>query len=372
MKKSLTYIAIDVDDTAYHFSVLNTETGEVLSHKCRPTANHFIKKLKQVTDSSKTLKICYESTYLGFSLCRNLRSKGFDCEVIASSLIPEYSGKRIKTDRIDSEKLVLFYSQGLLTQVNLPDEREENIRDLIRSRNFLVKETKSIKIHILAICRRSDWNYKQESELNSPTYWTQIHNQWLVRKINSCDSPELKFNLRHLLTTLEHHKNQISNYDMEIERISETKEYVDKARALKSFRGIRTNTAMTLITEIGDINRFSHPAKLTSYCGMDISEYSSGGKERKAGITKLGNSFIRTSVVEACQTATKTPHISRRLTIERVGQAPEITAIADRCMERLYKKGNNLKYKNKAPNKIKIACGREMLGFIWEALRTVS
>ncbi len=58
---------------------------------------------------------------------------------------------------------------------------------------------------------------------------------------------------------------------------------------------------MTLITEIGNIRRFKHPNKLTSYCGLDVAEYSSGGKEKKFGITKMGNRQIRTAAIESCQ-----------------------------------------------------------------------
>ena len=58
---------------------------------------------------------------------------------------------------------------------------------------------------------------------------------------------------------------------------------------------------MTVITEIQDIRRFPHPKKLVSYLGFDIAEYSSGGKEKKYGITKMGNSRVRKRPVESCQ-----------------------------------------------------------------------
>jgi len=46
----------------------------------------------------------------------------------------------------------------------------------------------------------------------------------------------------------------------------------------------------------------------------------------------------------------------------------EAIKIADKCMRRLYKKGQQLYFKGKHTNKVKVACAREMLGFIWEAL----
>ena len=43
-------------------------------------------------------------------------------------------------------------------------------------------------------------------------------------------------------------------------------------------------------------------------------------------------------------------------------------AIADRCLQRLNRKGNRLLLAGKHPNKVKVACAREMVGFVWESL----
>ncbi len=42
--------------------------------------------------------------------------------------------------------------------------------------------------------------------------------------------------------------------------------------------------------------------------------------------------------------------------------------IADHCLRRLNKKGNRLLLAGKHPNKVKVACAREMVGFVWESL----
>ncbi len=37
MKRNIIYVGLDVDDTKYHGSALNKNTGEVVDFKCRPT-----------------------------------------------------------------------------------------------------------------------------------------------------------------------------------------------------------------------------------------------------------------------------------------------------------------------------------------------
>jgi transposase len=123
-----------------------------------------------------------------------------------------------------------------------------------------------------------------------------------------------------------------------------------------------------MITEIGDVKRFSHPRQLTSWIDMDIREYSSGGKHQRFGITKHGNHYLRTAFVEANQRGYRTTRISKDLKARRAHSAPEFIAIADRCLRRLSSKGNRLLLAGKHPNKVKVACAREMIGFVWESL----
>ena len=46
------------------------------------------------------LKVAYEASYIGFTLRRDLASKGIYCDVVAPSSIPRKCGKAIKTDRV--------------------------------------------------------------------------------------------------------------------------------------------------------------------------------------------------------------------------------------------------------------------------------
>ena len=127
-----------------------------------------------------------------------------------------------------------------------------------------------------------------------------------------------------------------------------------------------------MITEIGDITRFPHPRQLVSWIGMDIREYSSGGKHQRFGITKQGNRYWRTAFIEANQRGDRTATVSKELKARRAHTAPELVDIADRCLRRLNKKGNRLLLAGKHPNKVKAACAREMVGFVWESLHQVA
>lgn len=370
MIKSILYIGLDVDDKNFHGGGFSEDTGEMITFKTKPTLGALMKKLRKFEKKGYKLKVCYEASYLGFKLCRDLNKNKIECEIIAPSLIPQKSGKRIKTDKIDSQKLAEYYAKDFLTPIYIPDEFDEQVRDLIRTRSFIVKERKSFKLKIISLCKRYEIDYKNETD--GKQYWTKKHINWLTTKTNHLEDGAIKTTFKILIYQLDKMNESINDLEKEILKYSEHKRYKEKKDTLNCFKGLDTLSSMTLITELGDIKRFIHPNKTVSYAGLDIIEYSSGGKEKKFGITKMGNHRIRTTVIEACQMLSLKPKISNRLRKVRENQPLEIVEVAERCNKRLSKKYRNLYYKGKHYNKIKVACARELLCFVWEALQLVS
>ncbi len=364
------YAAVDVDDKCFHVSLRSDDdSGDVYTCQSRPNAQALLDKLHHYQKTlSCDIKICYEATYIGYTLKRKLETGGIHCDIIAPSLIPKSPGDKVKTDRLDANKLSLLYQKGLLTSIHTPSQKEEAIRALVRSRRFLKSQLKDLKLHTLAQLRLLDLNYRQESSYINANYWTNIHINWIKAKINKLEEPYQKSNLSILMFELDSLEQKIALYEQEIDKASKEPEYEARVQSLLCYRGIDTLSAMTLVAELGDIRRFKKPAQITSYAGMDLREYSSGGKERKYSMTKSGNKNIRTTVIESCQLVLGKPVISKRLKERRKQSSLESIEIADRCMIRLHKKAMGLSHKGKLVNKIKVACAREMLGFIWESL----
>jgi transposase len=367
---TIQYIALDVDDKGFSVSIRSGENNlDEISFRTRPTAGEFIKKLSHYCKAPITnIRICYEASYLGYSLQRELTQRGYHCDVIAPSLIPRSNSDKVKTDKLDARKLSLMYSRGMLTAVHIPTMEEEAIRSLVRSRIFLKNQLKSLKLHILSQIRLLGLSYRQDTDNPEGNYWTKIHLEWLKKKVNAITNTYQATNLSLLIYELESLENKIVLYEEKITEASNCEEYKDKVKSLLCYRSISTLSAMAFITELGDIRRFKSPKQITSYAGLDIKEYSSGGKERKYSITKTGNKYIRTTAIECSQLVLRPPIISRDLKVRRQGAREDQIHIADKCMQRLYKKASKLSFRGKIKNKIKVACARELLGFIWESL----
>lgn len=64
-------------------------------------------------------------------------------------------------------------------------------------------------------------------------------------------------------------------------------------QVLKSFPGIGDATAVQLIGELGDIQRFQNAKQLNAYAGIDIRRHQSGKLQHKDRINKRGNKRLR-------------------------------------------------------------------------------
>jgi len=283
MSQSIVYVGIDVDDTRYHGCALNQRTGEVLDFKCRPTLKGLVGQLEKLREYFGTvqLRLCYEASYVGFSLQRDLKDQGYDCAVVAPSSIPRRAGKSVKTDRFDAADLAEFYANGLLTVVAAPDAQVEQDRDLLRSRQRLMQQG-ALRRHIQSLLRRNGLRYKAETQRK--THWQTHHYGWLERTIEGC-SGDLKVNLSLLVRQLKSLDDILAAYGEEVEALAVAPRYREPVKALTCYKGIKHLFALTMITEIGDVKRFAHPRQLVSWIGMDIREYALGGKSHRFGIT---------------------------------------------------------------------------------------
>ena len=362
------YIGLDVDDNAFNGYVISPEYKEGFPLRSKPTLGSLLNKLQSISKDSSLFHICYEAGYLGFTLARELRAKGYKCDVIAPHMIPRKGNSKVKTDRIDAKNLCFMLSKGLLTVCDLPDPDTESVRSLIRSRTFLSHRIRSLKNHIVSLCRKSGLHFKQETE--SKSYWTIAHRAWITGLVMREDiNPLLKFNLKQLVSELKSEEARVSEYDDQIELLSQADTYRETVQALSCFRGINTIAAMGIAAETGDISRFAHPSQYMSYVGLGVREYSSGGKEIKFGITKTGNSHLRCIVVESSQKIYRCPKLSLKVRRRQTRTREEYAEIANNCMKRMNKKGMHLLMRGKHTNLVKVACAREMLGFIWEAMK---
>ena len=153
-----------------------------------------------------------------------------------------------------------------------------------------------------------------------------------------------------------------------IEDLAKDDVYEASVKKLCCFLGVKTQTALATIVEVGDFKRFPSAERFASYIGLVPGEDSSGGDQNRLGITKAGNRHVRMLLVEAAQSFSRgqVGYKSAALKQRQAGNAPEVIAYADRANERLRRKYYKMVLgQSKRSNVAKTAVARELACFIW-------
>ncbi len=362
MAQSTVFVGMDVHQDSVTVAVLpegakQCEEARTLTHDLGK-----IRKLFARLSKRGAVRACYEASGCGYVLQRALAKWGVACEVIAPSLIPQRPGDRRKTDNRDAAKLARLYRAGELTAIRIPDETEEQVRSLVRCRETLTREVLKSRHYVLKLLQSRGRVYRDGSN------WTQAHWAWLRKlELEGVD----QITLQTYVELLEYKLIQRDYLDKKIEQIAFSDAYREPVGRLRCLRGVDTLTAMTLICEIGDVRRFASPRQLMGYLGLTVSETSSGGVERRGGITKTGNARARRVLVESAWHYRYPPRAWRGLRKRQEGQPSAVVAHAWRAQKRLHKKFEALVYRM-APSKAVVAVARELVGFVWALLHNDS
>ena len=141
------------------------------------------------------------------------------------------------------------------------------------------------------------------------------------------------------------------------------------AQALQAFRGMQKTVAYTVVAEACDLTRFAHPRQFMAWLGLIPAEHSSGSKRRQGSITRSGNRWARTMLIEAAWAYRYRPKVSRIIQRRQEHVPAPILDIAWQAQLRLHKKYRRLIGRGVNKNKVITAMAREPAGFIWAAAR---
>ena len=358
MENIITYVAMDTHKKQHKIALHYPCQEEIVEFTINNTVRDIKKMVNKIKkQASGQVEFCYEAGVCGFTLKRRIEDIGCKCMVIAPSLVPRKPGERVKTDRRDAKKLLMLFKVGLLTEVHAPDEQAEADRELTRLRETAMENLKRIRHQVLKLLTRHGYVYCQGD------HWTQKHITWM-RTIRFTE-PMLTKVFESYFDQMIYCIARLENLDREVELLAESEEYREIVGLLCCFHGIKTLTAITIITEIFEFGRFESPRHLMSYLGLTPSEDSSGEKQRKGAITKAGNKRVRRLLNETSWHYRHRYVPSAVLKKRREGQPQWAIEIADAAGRRLTKRYRHLINNGKMSCKANIAVARELAGFIW-------
>ena len=314
-------------------------------------------KLKLGIDNSYYIECGYEAGCLGYTLYHQLTKAGIKCVILAPTTMLTQQGQRVKTDKRDAHLIAQCLCYGGYHPVYIPTGEDDAVKEYVRMRDDHKLAQKKLKQQINAFILRHGHQY-------TGTKWTIRHITWL-KKLEL--EPMYRETLNEYMASYEEQNAKIERYDKRIEEIASESRYQEKAKKLGCFLGIRTHTALSLIVETGDFNRFAKGNTYAAFLGLAPGEHSSSNSVNRLGITKAGNIHLRCLLIEAAKGICKGAigHKSKELRSRQNGQSAEIIAYADKANTRLRSKYYKMIRHGKKQNVAVAAVARELACFVW-------
>ncbi|MFC6764606.1 IS110 family transposase [Natrinema soli] len=238
-----------------------------------------------------------------------------------------------KTDEIDAAKLAELLRADMVPESYVPPEEIRSLRALTRGREHLVDERTKWKNEVHALL--------DQHGVEAPQELFHKSGREFLAELTLADPGDIL--LETYLETVDELTEKIDSLGEEIEaRAAE----IPEVQRLKTIPGVGSLTALQIYAEIGEIERFDRSPELVSYAGLDPSVRESADSRTEGSISKQGNKYLRTAVVQGAWRAVHN------------GQDPYLGKFYHRLREQ----------KNKPEKVARVAAGRKLLVSIFHML----
>jgi transposase len=264
-------------------------SGKKLVH-CNIQNNDFDYFLKLVEPYKHSLTVCCECMFGWYWLADACQAAGLTFVLAHALYVKAIHGGKNKNDRVDSEKLTHLLRSNLIPPAYVYPAAQRPLRALLRQRVFYVWRRSELLARIYS---------HQLAHNRTPAKQTRrVRDSWEAQLLKAEDHPLRQFALQNDLAMIRHFDQQISQLEEELQR--QTKKVASRDYALlQSVPGIGEALGLTILYEIGPIERFPTVKDFVSYCRLVKGTVASAGKIKGLRGAKLGNPYLRWAFGEA-------------------------------------------------------------------------
>jgi len=286
------FVGMDTDKRSIAMSVYD-HTCKIES-KVMPHDGGAVVKYLNRKYSNKKIAFVYEAGPTGFGLYDALTKEGYDCLVTSPSTVPREPAARVKTNRLDSEKLATTLRGGQIRGIRVPSEPYRHLRDLTHLRDTLVKNVIATKCRIKALLLMKGLEFP---EAPPTSQWSNRVTEQLKR---DPQYEAIRFELDQLLEILSFTHTKILQVQREVRRFCKADPDISESiNYMTSIPGIGPITASEVLARIGDWRNLRNSREVGAFFGLVPCEYSTGDDVRRGNITRMGHQKARNMLIEA-------------------------------------------------------------------------
>jgi len=199
--------------------------------------------------------------------------------------------RRTKTDKLDAQLLANLLRINQIPLAYIPPEPYQQLRDLTRCRARLGRQQAEVKIRLRALLARQNRESPYKTPFGSRGF------AWFRGQ----DFGPIENMVRdELLERFRHYEKQMALFDKRLEGMRQAFPQVE---SLLDIHGIGLYSALLIVAEIGEVERFRSAKQVGAYSGLTSRVHQSGGHCYQGSITRQGSPWLRWVLVQAAMKA---------------------------------------------------------------------
>lgn len=222
---------------------------------------------------------------------RQLQAKGYTVKLIAPQFVKPYV-KSNKNDANDAEAICEAMSRPHMRFVPVKTIAQQDIQAVHRIRTGLM-EQRTAKVNQIR-------GLMTEYGLVAPLQISHLRAaipEWLEDAENGLTN-QFRRLLNGLWADLQSLDQRVKELDREILEIAAADPI---AHRLQQLRGVGPIGATALLASVGDASQFKNGRQMAASLGLTPKQNSSGGKEKLLGISKRGDSYVRSILIHGAR-----------------------------------------------------------------------
>ncbi len=281
-------IGCDYHPSYQQIAMLDEGTGEVVGRKLsHPVqAEAFYRRL------CEPVRVGMEASGNSQWFERLLTELGHELWIGDAAQIRASVVRQQKTDPRDATHLLQLMLEERFPRIWVPSPAERDARQLLLHRHKLVHMRTQVKNQLQHLALNQGVRRRHQ-------LWSSEGRQQLEQLALSPWAGRRRDELLQLLDRLD---GSIGELDRAVVEEAAKRPEV---RLLMTHPGVGPVVGLALVLTLGPVERFTRGKQVASYFGLIPREHSSGGRQRLGSISKQGNPFVRSLLVQAAHSAVR-------------------------------------------------------------------
>jgi len=286
---NISLLGIDIAKSVFQLHGIDAQGKAVLKKKL--SRNALVSFIANIPVCTIVMEACGGSHHWG----REFKKHGHEVKLISPQFVKPFV-KTNKNDAADAQAICEAASRPEMRFVAIKSKEQQDIQSLHRIRQRLIKERTALVNQIRGFL--SEYGVIVSQGVNSLRKGLmgilEDGENGLSLKIR-----ELTNELREELVALD---KQIEKYEKKLEEIHKNN---DICKRISKIEGIGLLSSTIMLAELGDPSVFKSGRHFAAFLGLVPKQNSSGGKNRLLGISKRGDSYIRSLLIHGARAVLK-------------------------------------------------------------------